>query len=54
MERYPARGDMGGSACCVEDRVSACVPRRVRHTESLAYQHGPVVQVGVSADVTIR
>ena len=54
LERYPARGDTGGRARCVEDRVSACVPRWVRHKESLAYQHGLVVQVGVSADATIR
>ena len=54
LERYLAWGDTGGSACCVEDRVPAYVPRRFRHTESLACQHGPVVQVGVSADATIK
>ena len=54
LERSLARGDTGSSARCVEDLMSASVPRRARHTKSLAYQHDPVDQVGVSADATVR
>ena len=54
LERSPARGDTGSSAHCMEDRVSAYILRRARQSKSFAYQQGPVDQVSMSVNATVR